>query len=729
MLAFFLLLTLLCFPGCKKKQSAPTAQVSNISVKVAADNVTISTPGATFTLSPAGYLRAALADGGASLDDSGTPGKGSGIVVRGQEVSDLNLDLAAAKVSDSQGKIGKTGKRIEVTGNSSSTGLSETMVVEVYDEFPTIAFSTATFKNTGSADIALDRAVEQQHVLNASVSDPQAQTYEMWSFHGSSEAWGKDDVMPISAKFSRANPMQQIMHNDENQTGGGLPIVAFWGRNVGEAIGHVELLPLQLSFPVRTASDGKVNVALTMDNPAVLKPGDTFSMPMSFVSIYRGDFYQPLKLYSDVLQAEGWNIARPNASDYEKNWCGWGYEMNVTPKQMTDTIPKLKELGFKWATLDAGWFDNRGDWQPNPKTFPGDSVKKVLDAYHDAGMKMTIWWIPIVVEDGGGKDILNHRHYQLSKVVKDHPDWLILDKDGKPARTTADLAALCPALPEVQEYYRQVTTRFIKDWGFDGHKLDFSYTVPRCYNPKHHHASPSDSTNAMGEIYKIIYQTTRSLKPDSVTQACPCGTPPNFAWLPYIDQAVTADPVGSRQVRLRTKMYKALLGPKSAVYGDHVELTEVRHANSGEEVDVGKDFASTIGTGAVLGTKFTWPDNGPHFRLVELNTEKEKYWRKWIDIYDAKKLSDGDFKALYTYGYDMPEAYAIEKGGAMYYAFYAANEKTEWKGDLELRGLQPGKYKVFDYVNNKDLGTVDATDPHLRNVAFTDHLLIEVSKL
>ena len=58
-----------------------------------------------------------------------------------------------------------------------------------------------------------------------------------------------------------------------------------------------------------------------------------------------------------------------------------------------------------------------------------------------------------------------------------------------------------------------------------------------------------------------------------MTQSCPCGTPPSLAWLPFMDQAVTADPVGAVQVRRRIKMYKALLGPESAVYGDHVELT------------------------------------------------------------------------------------------------------------------------------------------------------------
>src|SRR5579862_1503784 len=171
------------------------------------------------------------------------------------------------------------------------------------------------------------------------------------------------------------------------------------------------------------------------------------------------------------------------------------------------------------------------------------------------------------------------------------------------------LAALCPALPAVQDYYKELTRRFIRDWGFDGHKLDNVFTVPACYNPAHHHKSPEDSIRAMGEVYRAIFETTRQLKPESVTQVCSCGTPPNLAWLPYLDQAVTADPVGSAQVRRRIKMFKALLGPRAAVYGDHVELTSIRYEGE-EEIDEGKDFASTLGAGGVVGTKFVWPDPG-----------------------------------------------------------------------------------------------------------------------
>jgi alpha-galactosidase len=84
-------------------------------------------------------------------------------------------------------------------------------------------------------------------------------------------------------------------------------------------------------------------------------------------------------------------------------------------------------------------------------------------------------------------------------------------------------------------------------------------------------------------------------------------------------------------------MYKALLGPRAAVYGDHVELTRIRGTGDNEQ-DVGDDFASTLGTGGVLGTKFTWPDYGPKYKNVYLNPAKEAHWKKWIGIYQQKML-------------------------------------------------------------------------------------------
>jgi alpha-galactosidase len=337
-----------------------------------------------------------------------------------------------------------------------------------------------------------------------------------------------------------------------------------------------------------------------------------------------------------------------------------------------------------------------------------------------------LWWLPLGVEDGQGK--WESHKYIVSQVVKDHPDWLIQDKDGKHARITRDLAALCPAVPEVQSYFKKLTEKFIRDWGFDGSKLDNIYSVPMCYNPAHHHKSPQDSVNAMADVYKTIYQTTRAIKPESVTQSCPCGTPPSLAWLPYMDQAVTADPVGGVQVRRRIKMYKALLGPEAAVYGDHVELSAMTRVGANWK-EHGQDFASTVATGGVVGTKFVWPDPGPKFKNVSLTSEKDAHWKKWIDIYNQKMLSKGTFLNLYNYGYDSPEAYAIEKDGKMYYGFFAPDAHV-WRGELELRGLQPGTYRVFDYASGKDLGSVEASAEKIAKLKteFSESLLLEVSK-
>jgi len=727
--------------GCSRKATPALAvqQRSAIQVQVGADGIRIQTPSAQFVLLPSGYFKAALLREGKSLTlDDADVKPGQRVSVGGKEVLDLAFDLSQAKISAAGGKLGPSGKHIEVAGRSTSSGLVEKLAVEVYDDFPTVALASASFQNTGSHDLPIDAISIVTRSLNATLSDSQAAPYQMWSFHGASIKSGKDDVVPLTKKFSQENPFGAPVEtgDDLGRVGGGIPVVAFWTRSVGEALGHVETFPLALSVPVKTQANGHVNAAVRFSANTTLKPGETYSTPRTFVAVYSGDYYEPLSLWSKMVDREGLSRPANNDENYAISWCGWGYESNVTPKQMVDTIPKLKELGIHWATLDDRWFNNYGDWQPRPDTFPDGSIQTMIKDFHDHGIKVQIWWLPLAAENGQGH--YGDHKYVLSNVVKEHPDWLVLDRSGKPALMARNLPTLCPAVPEVQAYYKRLTERFIKDWDFDGHKLDNIFSTPLCYNPKHHHKSPMDSVYAMGDVYKIIFQTTRALKPASVTQSCPCGTPPSLAWFRYMDQAVTADPVGSVQVRRRIKMYKALLGPNAAVYGDHVELTKISFAGHDNEQDVGRDFASALGTGGVLGTKFTWPDNGPKFKNVQLTSEKEAHWKKWISLYNEKMLSKGTFRDLYVYGYDNPEGYVIEKDGNLYYAFYVPSpagaeddwksSSDEWNGEVELRGLGPGEYKVIDYVNGKDYGTVSGPIGTL-NAHFKNSLLLEASPI
>jgi alpha-galactosidase len=722
--------TMLLLAGCTRtatKPAQPHSEPSKISVVVTPGGpVVLTSSTAEFQILPSGYIQALLLRGGQqlSLDDprQGNPEESDYLVQDGKEIH-FTLDFGQTKITEAIGKLGR-GKHVEIPAQPigpSGTNLRRTLHVEVYDDFPSILLSSVAYTNTGNSEYHLDLIVEQQHRFNSHMV--KENPYDMWSYQGSSYEWGKDDVVKLRSGFSQPNLMGGTV---KGGYGGGIPVVAFWTAAVGEAIGHVETLPLSLSLPVKVQRDGRVSAAVSIPADTTLKPAESYATPRSFVAIYSGDFYEPLRLWSSVLQKEGWEIPKPSTEAYNVSWCGWGYEFNVTPAQMLGTVPKLKEFGIKWATLDDRWFDTYGDWNPRSDTFPGDSIKKMTDDFHQQGELLQLWWLPLAAEDGQGKG--ESHNYVVSKVAREHPDWFILDRNGKHTRMTRNLAALCPAVLEVQAYYRQLTEKFIRDWGFDGSKLDNIYSVPMCYNPAHHHKSPQDSVNAMADVYKVIFQTTRSIKPESVTQSCPCGTPPSLAWLPYMDQAVTADPVGAVQVRRRIKMYKALLGPEAAVYGDHVELSEMTRVGN-DWSEHGSDFASTIGAGGVVGTKFVWPDPGPKYKAVLLTAEKEAHWKKWIGIYNEKMLSKGIFRNLYVDGYDLPEGYAIEKDGKMYYAFFAPTA-AEWRGEVELRGLKPGSYHVIDYANGKDLGTVEATAdnaPRLRT-DFKDHLLLEMSR-
>ncbi|HYL64887.1 MAG TPA: alpha-galactosidase, partial [Candidatus Methylomirabilis sp.] len=511
--------------GCGKKEApaatTPDAEASAIRVSTDADGIHVLTPAAEFALSGAGYLKGSVKSGGKflSLDDAGSA-SGQRVSVANKDVGDFVFDLAQAKISEAQGKLGRLGKHIEIAGTSASTGLAETLTLEVYDDFPALALLSATFRNAGQKVVTLGDVSVQQHRLNAAAVDAKAAPHEMWSFFGASLKWGKDDVLPIPANFSQDNPFGAPVETkgDLGRVGGGIPVVAFWTREAGEAIGHLETLPLVLSIPVETTKDGRVAAGVRFAAGATLKPGEVFATPRTFLAVYKGDYYEPLSMWSNAVEREG--LARPanNDENYAVSWCGWGYEEDVTPKQMLDTIPKLKELGIHWATLDDRWFNNYGDWEPRSDTFADGAIQKMVSDFHAQGFKLQLWWLPLAVEDGHYS--YGKHKYVVSDVLKEHPDWLVLNKNGKPARMTRNLATLCPAVPGVQAYYKQLTERFIRDWGFDGHKLDNIYATPPCYNPKHHHKSPMDSVYAMGEVYKAIFETTRALKPDSVTQSC-----------------------------------------------------------------------------------------------------------------------------------------------------------------------------------------------------------------
>jgi alpha-galactosidase len=395
---------------------------------------------------------------------------------------------------------------------------------------------------------------------------------------------------------------------------------------------------------------------------------------------------------------------RAPASAYEPIWCAWGYGRDFTPDQVVGTLPVAKRLGFRWATLDDGWQVAEGDWVPVPRKFPnGDAdMKALVDRIHEQGLKAQLWWAPLAVDPG-------------TPLHREHPEQLLLDEQGAPRKISWwDSLYLCPAYPPVRADAAAFARKAIADWGFDGLKIDGQHLngAPPCRNPAHNHERPEESVEGVPGFFKAIFDAATAARAEAVVEICPCGTAYSVFTLPYLNMTVASDPESSWQVRLKGKTLRALTGPETAYFGDHVELSEG-----------GEDFASTFGIGGVIGTQFAWPGApGKKDPKLLLTPAREKAWAFWTGLDAQKKLSRGEYLGgLYDIGFDRPEAHAIRKGDTFYYAFFA----PRFTGALELRGLAAGRrYRVRDYVDGKDLGTVSGPQARL-TAAFRRHLLLE----
>ena len=612
----------------------------------------------------------------------------------GRPVADFKLQGAEhGAVRDMHGE----GRSIELTGLSAE-GIEKTVRVRLYQCYPGFAFYDVHYRNTSKRDIVL----KSWRSAAASIAAGRGNVVPFWSFCGSTHQDRRDWVQPVHDGFEQVN----YMGMEASDYGGGTPVVDVWRRDAGIAVGHVDTVPRLLSLPLR-AKHGKVELAISgqLDESAgKLAPGARLDTCPGFIAVHRGDYFATLDAYRKVMADFGLRSPKAPATAYEPIWCAWGYERDFSMQLVEGTLGKAKELGLEWAVIDDGWQTACGDWYVDVKKFPrGEAdLRRMAQEIRAAGMKPRLWFSPLSV--GPGTDLLH-----------DHTDMLLLDRDGAVQNISWwNSFYLCPGYAPTVDYTKSLVRKILGDWGFAGLKIDGQHLngVAPCYNPAHHHARPEESVEKLQEFFHAIYSTAMEVNPEAVVEICPCGTSYAFHNMPYMNQAPASDPLSSWQVRHKGKTLKALMGPSAPYAGDHVELS-----------DHGDDFASTVGIGAVVSTKFTWPIDPKPKDSFLLTAEREQMWKKWIGLYRDKMLPTGTYRGeLYDIGFDKPEAHAVEKDGRMYFAFYA----DRWNGPLAFRGLKPGSHVLRDYFNNRELGRLDNNQRRL-SLSFERFLLVEAT--
>lgn len=143
--------------------------------------------------------------------------------------------------------------------------------------------------------------------------------------------------------------------------------------------------------------------------------------------------------------------------------------------------------------IDDGYEPFVGDWLDyNGRDFP-NGMKTIADAVHREGYLAGIWLAPFNVQRG------------KSRILKEHPDWLIRNPDGKPqlgcvawgGAYTLDIYNF-----EVREHLKKVFDTVLNDWGYDMVKLDFLYS--QCRTPRNNKTRGTIMCEAMDFLRECV---------------------------------------------------------------------------------------------------------------------------------------------------------------------------------------------------------------------------------
>ena len=168
------------------------------------------------------------------------------------------------------------------------------------------------------------------------------------------------------------------------------------------------------------------------------------------------------------------------------------------------------EMGAQAFMVDAGWYgdefggwwDRRGDWQVG-SWMPG-GLKGCRDLCHKHGMLFGLWMEPEAV---GPK----------SKVLKEHPEWL-MRSDGN--RVIAQLLDL--ANPEAAAFFQSEVVRVVREHQVDFFKIDYNVRIQEGGQHPRHGFSESEHWRHYETLYATFDQVRREM-PEVALENCASG--------------------------------------------------------------------------------------------------------------------------------------------------------------------------------------------------------------
>ncbi|WP_273275720.1 alpha-galactosidase [Maribacter polysiphoniae] len=633
------------------------------------------------------------------------------LFIEGNPISDFNV--TKKELTEVKTEFG-TGKRLKLYGeykglvNHKSLAIQKVLTIELYEDFPNSVITYVAYTNSSKTPITINKLVETQYTLNRKLVNPSKKNYDFALFQGCGVDWGLDYAHIEMTPTYAATNFMGVEVASRDPSGGGIPLLDLWGKEMGMSIAHISKKPEFVSMPIKTLKNGNIQYAIEEAHSAqngtiVLASEDTYTTIKNAVTVHNLDYFDALRRYAEFLNAQGIKTFKKTPNDVpDTYWKTWGYELDFKVKDIYAKVPEFKELGIEMVVLDDGWFSNYGDWEPSTDKHKFPEGRKDLIAFvnnmHKEDLKVGVWWCPLSVEPD-------------TEVAKANPDWLMLQKNGEPYIMEEPTSYyLCPDYQPVLEFWEQQVEKIYVT--FD---LDFIYNdwanlieVPPCYNPKHKHKSPLSPYWNMPEQFKIIYDKAQSIKPGCAVEMCECGRPHDPYKMPFYNITNASDATSKKQVREKLKVEKALNG--SSVYFNPGYI--LPHREEGWNYDP-CEIDECVAMGGYFETYYT-----------EISPEKKEEWKKWLKIYREEEIYKGEYLNLYDIANDYPEFHVTKKENTLYY--FAPGP---FKGKVTLRGLKGSTtYTIKDLGTDKTIATIDGSVANV-NISTENDIYLKVTPL
>ena len=146
----------------------------------------------------------------------------------------------------------------------------------------------------------------------------------------------------------------------------------------------------------------------------------------------------------------------------------YNYYQNINEEIILRDLQGLKRAGASANIfqIDDGYETKVGDWDMDTAKFP-NGLAPIVDKIHEQGLMAGLWYAPFAAQF-------------KANVIKDHPDWLIRNKHGKPVISGiawGGFYALDFEKEEVRAYIKAFFDKVFNEWHFDMVKLDFLYAA------------------------------------------------------------------------------------------------------------------------------------------------------------------------------------------------------------------------------------------------------------